>query len=69
MKVASEVHRGWTVREQGELMKIYMLMALIGAIAAMSHLDFERKRSAGWLERLRNPPWRPVPEKKRPVSP
>jgi hypothetical protein len=27
----------------GETMKIYMLMALIGAIAAMSHLNFERK--------------------------
>ena len=52
------------MREQGELMKIYMLMALIGAIAAMSHLDFERKWSAGWLERLRNPPWRPVPKEK-----
>ena len=24
-------------------MKIYMLMVLIGTIAAMSHLDFERK--------------------------
>jgi hypothetical protein len=49
------------VRDQGELMKIYMLMALIGAIAAMSHLNFERKWSLGWLERLRNPPWRPHP--------
>jgi hypothetical protein len=27
----------------GETMKIYMLMVLIGAIAAMSHLDFKRK--------------------------
>jgi hypothetical protein len=27
----------------GEMMKIYMLMVLIGAIAAMSHLNPERK--------------------------
>jgi hypothetical protein len=27
----------------GETMKIYMLMVLIGTIAAMSHLDFKRK--------------------------
>ena len=27
----------------GEMMKIYMLMVLIGTIAAMSHLDFKRK--------------------------
>jgi hypothetical protein len=27
----------------GEPMKIYMLMVLIGTIAAMSHLDFKRK--------------------------
>ena len=27
----------------GEMMKIYMLMVLIGAIAAMSHLNSERK--------------------------
>ena len=52
------------MREQGEPMKIYMLMVLIGAIAAMSHLDFERKWSVGWRERLRNPSWRTAPEKK-----
>jgi hypothetical protein len=28
---------------RGEMMKIYMLMVLIGAIAAMSHLNPERK--------------------------
>ena len=27
----------------GETMKIYMLMVLIGTIAAMSNLDFKRK--------------------------
>jgi hypothetical protein len=26
------------------MLKIYLLMVLIGTIAAMSHLDFERKR-------------------------
>jgi len=30
-------------RSPGETMKIYMLMVLIGAIAAMSHLNPERK--------------------------
>jgi hypothetical protein len=29
----------------GEMMKIYMLMVLIGAIAAMSHLNSERAGS------------------------
>jgi hypothetical protein len=27
----------------GDTLKIYMLMLLIGAIAAMSHLNFDRK--------------------------
>jgi hypothetical protein len=30
-------------RGQGEPMKIYLLMVLIGAIAAISHLDLKRK--------------------------
>jgi hypothetical protein len=30
---------------RGEMMKIYMLMVLIGAIAAMSHLSSERAGS------------------------
>jgi hypothetical protein len=30
-------------RSRGETMKIYILMALIGTIAAMSHFNFERK--------------------------
>ena len=28
---------------QGEMMKIYMLMVLIGTIAAMSHVNVDRK--------------------------
>ncbi|MGZ3291560.1 MAG: hypothetical protein ACXU87_26380, partial [Xanthobacteraceae bacterium] len=39
--------RGMTVpaagRAQGETMKIYMLMVLIGTIAAMSHVNVDRK--------------------------
>jgi hypothetical protein len=29
--------------DQGETMKIYLLMLLIGTIATVSHLNFERK--------------------------
>jgi hypothetical protein len=34
-------------RDKGDVMKIYMLMALIGAIAAISHINVERKRPEG----------------------
>jgi len=41
-------------RGQGEPMKIYLLMVLIGVIAAISHLDLKRKaaRAEGLITRL-----------------